>query len=418
MLQLGAPHPVGIGTPECESLSSYVQRLAIANGTFPGQLVHRLLAWVQQGDIQEIGAWNEHPRGVYLGRNINAFGLATTWLGLLAKVVPHQPLIHLTANQWAQAFPSRGFLHPTLCWCPICLAQDREPYHRLLWMLQPVTHCILHGVTLAGRCPRCRRFAPIIHDRSHIEICPWCAWDLRDTDATPHRTDDDAPNDLGQIIAHFGSSSDFTKWSSQTGIRALCRFAKLTNSAQLARATGISKLTAWYWWTGRARISLPMALHVYSRLGASFSTAVIHEATHATQRVTSDTQTRLHLRGRQPPKPIDWRFTAKRIAEILQRPLVTAPTFLAAAAELGIERRTLRAHFPKLCRMLAKRHHQRLRRERAERARNLMRDFRRAIGVLVAAGLEPRQYRIEEVLKRPGLFNRRYARDVLVETLS
>jgi hypothetical protein len=418
MLQLGTPNPLGIGTPECESLSSYVQRLAFANGTFPGQLVYRLLGWMQQGEMSKIGAWNEHPRSVYLGRNNNAFGLASTWLRLLEQVVPHQPLIHLTANQWAQAFPSRGFLHATLCWCPICLAKDREPYHRLLWMLQPVTHCMLHGVTLAGRCPNCHRFAPIIHDRSHIEICPWCAWDLRDTEATPHRTDNNAPDDLGRIIAHFGSNSDFTKWSSQSAIRALSRFAKLTNPAQLARAGGISKLTAWYWWNGLARISLPMALHMYSRLGASFSTAIIHGATRHSGGVTPDNQTRLHLRSRQLPRRIDWCFVTMRMAEFLQRPLSKAPTLRAAATELGIERRTLRANQPKLCRTLSKRHKLRLRRERAERAQILRRDFRRAIRVLVAAGLEPRQFNIEEVLQRPGLFNRRYAREILVEMLS
>src|SRR4051794_27276870 len=114
MLRLGSLQPIGIGTPECEAMSSYVQRLAAANGTFPGQLVHRVLGWLQQEKPRKVGAWNEHPRSVYLGRNNNAFGLAATWVNLLAQVLPGPPLVCLTANQWALAFPSRGFLHATL----------------------------------------------------------------------------------------------------------------------------------------------------------------------------------------------------------------------------------------------------------------------------------------------------------------
>lgn len=164
MIELAAPAPIGIGTADCEALSSYVQRLALGNGTFPGQLAHRLLAWLQDGRPREIGSWHEHPRSLFLGRNINAFELADTWLRLLKMVLPTHTLARLSANPWAVAFPSRGFLRSHLAWCPDCLSTDRVPYHRLVWTLQPVTGCLIHSAVLADRCFRCTRRLPVVHD--------------------------------------------------------------------------------------------------------------------------------------------------------------------------------------------------------------------------------------------------------------
>ena len=417
MLQLSAPSPIGIGTQECESLSSFVQRTAEANGTFPGQLVHRILGWLADGHSHEIGGWCHHPRKVYLGRNNNSFGLATIWLKLMAQVVPEAGLIHLTTNQWDFAFPTRGFLHSTLHWCPLCLAADKNPYHRLLWMLGPITICVRHHVMLARLCPRCRRPPPILHDRSLTEICPWCAWDLRAVEATPHQLDERTAIEIGTIIGHFGSTSDTIKWRSHAAIRSLSRHSNIATPVQLARAVGMSKLTTWYWWTGKADMSLPMALHIYSRLGTSFSTAVTtgnHRTIRSSEAVV---QTALHLRGRKQAKHIDWDFERNRLQEILERPLTEAPTFISAARELAINRRPLRVYFPDLCRAISQRHRRRLRAQRQHRTRNLQREFGRAIRLLQSAGHEPRQFLIERVLQRPGLFNRRYARVVLSDML-
>ncbi len=417
MLQLGTPSPIGVGTPACEALSSFVQRTAAINGTFPGQLVHRILGWVQANRADALGSWQHHPRQVYLGRNINAFDLALVWRELLAKIVPGPPLIHLTANQWDFGFPTRGFLHSTLHWCPPCLAGDKYPYHRLAWMLRPVTICVEHGCMLASLCPRCQRAPPVVHERSHPELCPWCAWDLRCVSVVVEHLDDRPAIEIGAIIAHFGRTQAFSHWSSHTAIIATGRQLKLKNPAQLAEAAGVSKLTAWYWWTGRAHISLPMALHLSARLGFSFSAAVVAGEGRLSLKIQPSSQTIIHLRSRKAATRIDWVLQRKAIIQFLKLPLAEAPTFKKAAELLAINRRTLRSGLPKLCRAISERYRRRLQAERGRRDRELQRSITKAIALLRSVGRKPEQVAIEQALRRPGLFNRHYARRALISVL-
>jgi transcriptional regulator with XRE-family HTH domain len=411
MLELGTIAPIALGTRDCESLSSYVQRLAAANGTFPGQLAYRALGWIEQNRTREIGGWCDHPRRVYLDRNINAFGLSAAWSSLLGTITPELPLTALTTNSWDLAFPARGFLHSTLHWCPLCLAGDDVPHHRLTWMLQPVSHCPVHDVYLSNRCSGCGRTPPVLHDRSMILACSHCGTDLRRCRATSIPKAARFPDELGAVIAHYSLDTSSTSWRSATGILALCAHAKISQPAQLARVVGTSRLTTWYWWTGRAGISLPMALHVYSALGRSFSTAMIRNEVARADPV----QTQFHLSQRKPARQIDWADIRERLLEILNRPMATAPTFLEASKELGIERRTIRSHFPDLCRRISKRNVRRTQNEKNQRDASLVRDLEAAMRTLAASGLKPRQFLVEQVMGKPGLFNSQFARRIFFQ---
>lgn len=414
MIELASPAPIGVGTAECEALSSYVQRLAVGNGTFPGQLAHRLLAWVQDREYSKIGSWHEHPRSLFLGRNINAFELANTWLRLLKIVLPSESLTSLSANQWATAFPPRGFLKSHLTWCPICLGNDLVPYHRLIWTLQPVTRCLVHSAALVDQCPRCRRKLPIIHERSHVEICPWCATDLRDTPKLTAGSFSTAlASELGIVVAHFGATDKQSAWISRRVIHRLARFAGLANPSQLARAIGTSKLTTWGWWNGSARVSLPFALHAFSQLRASFSSAVIGSHYAPIIPLHECAQTAFHFRARRAARMIDWRNIHQQLKSIACVSLSAAPSLLSASADIGIERRTLRAHFPEICRTISRRRRRRLETERRRRDQLLRRELTRAIMQLASRALPVNQVNLERHLKRPGLFNRRYARTAL-----
>lgn len=417
MLQLGTPSPIGVGTPECEALSSFVQRTSAINGTFPGQLVHRILGWLQAGRTGALGSWQDHPRRVYLGRNINAFNLASVWRSLLDIVVTKSPLIHLTTNQWDHGFPTRGFLHPTLRWCPRCLAGDKIPYHRLIWMLRPVTICVEHGCVLVSVCPRCLRPPPVIHERSHPELCPWCAWDLRRAEVLSQLLDARPAVEMGTIVAYFGRTMECSCWSSPEVIRKMCRQLKLNTPAQLAHAAGVSKLTAWYWWRGRSEISLPMAIHLTARLGFSFAAAVAATDGKVSLKIQPSSQSGIHLQSRKPVSRIDWTQQRKTLSQFLKVPLSHAPTFIKVAEAMSISRRTLRSGLPKLCRAVSARHRRRIRFERITRDRDLRRTIAKAIASIQSVGRKPEQVTIEQALGRPGLFNRHYARKVLVSVL-
>jgi hypothetical protein len=174
-------------------------------------------------------------------------------------------------------------------------------------------------------------------------------------------------------------------------------------------------LTTWGWWNGSTRISLPLALHAFYQLRASFSSAVIGGKGARVVPFSGEMQSVFHLRTRQPPRLIDWGNVHQRLKAFARMPLSVAPSFLAVATELSIERRTLRVHFPKICRTIARRRNRKLARERRHRDRILCREFIRAIRQLASKALPVNPVDLERHLERPGLFNRRYARTALRE---
>jgi transcriptional regulator with XRE-family HTH domain len=418
VIQLGSPTPIGIGTAECEALSSYVQRLAASNGTYPGQLVHRLLGWLQSGEPSGVGLWMSRPQSFYLGRNINAFGLAETWLHALDHVLPGNGLKKLTANYWAPAFPSRGVLKASLAWCPDCLAGDLIPYHRLLWQLQPGARCRRHRILLSTQCSRCGRAPPVIHDRSHVEICAWCSGDLREAGRLKISQMGAEEEEIGEVIAHFGQSGKDTRWVSRDTVRALAGFCDLRTPNELARAVSVSKVTVWGWWRGENRISLPLAMHTFSRLQVSFSTALTDHGFRRLQPRPENHQMAFHFSARKAPRKIDWPLVGRQLMGICRRPLEEAPTLLAAAQELGINRRTLRNHFPTLCRRISRRHRKSEQRSRLRRDRELTTRLRFAVRIARSTHQTPHQRLVEQILRRPGLFHSHYARALLQDLLS
>lgn len=254
----------------------------------------------------------------------------------------------------------------------------------------------------------------MVHDRSHVEICPWCAADLREAGASrcePASTV--AVIELGEITAYFSRTDAQTTWDSRRAVRNIAELAGLANSGQLARAIGTSKVTTWGWWNGATRISLPLALHAFSQLRVSFSSAVIGGKDARAVRLSEETQSVFYLRTRQPPRLIDWERVQRRLTAFAKAPLSTAPSFLAVATELSIERRTLRVHFPKICRTIARRPREKLALDRRRRDRTLHFEFKHAIRQLVLKALPVNPVDLERHLKRPGLFNSRYARTAL-----
>ena len=92
--------PLGIGTSEGESLSSYVQRIAAADCTLPRPLLHRLVAWLAQEKQTAIGNWSRRTGVVHLVSNLNGFNHADHWLRILAQLTQRDDLRGLSTRPW------------------------------------------------------------------------------------------------------------------------------------------------------------------------------------------------------------------------------------------------------------------------------------------------------------------------------
>lgn len=412
--------PLGLGSPDAESLSSYAQRVAAHEGVLPGQLVFRVLVWLDQGQPDMIGRWAPHPRRVRIGKNNNGFSHARVWLRLLQRLTGRADLEALTTGTWDHNFPTRHFQRSELAVCPLCLSEDKKPYHRLAWLLQAVKVCRRHRTALVTSCPKCNRSMPVIHDRSMILSCPWCASDLRQMNRQIDSSglseyDLWAAEEVGRVIA---ASSDWThqvEWNPADTLKKLCDDARLNGISSFARFIGTSKSTASYWFTARVRPTLPLALYTFHRFGVSLAGHLIQKTQDTTPMIACTSQPEFRLKPTMRTTARDWPRIRRLLVQESRCALSQARSMASVSKAIGIAHRTLQQRMPDLCRLISDRYANYRQSLRLRENQMLRGQFIAALKQLSRAGQSPTWQNIAATLHQPDLFRRRNARLVYNE---
>lgn len=168
--------PLGLGTADVESFTGYVVRLG---NTFavPASvlLTHSLnavlpparrdLHYRRNGALNGAGPAVLHAAGgiAHLTGEPEAHRLS--FHGLV-------DLLHLV---------DRDLVSPTRRWCPLCWADDPEPYDRKFWWLAVVDACPVHGCLLESRCGTCGRLQPSLTRGVRLNACSYCGHELSDS---------------------------------------------------------------------------------------------------------------------------------------------------------------------------------------------------------------------------------------------
>ncbi len=164
--------PVSVEPCPDELLSSWIHRIAFANGIAPRSFAGVL----GLGD----GMWS--PRlDARLPCDVAAL------LGTCTDV-PLEAISTMTMTGWAL----RPLLLPLrenarrnrstwMQYCPLCLADDEAPYFRRQWRLATRFSCFAHGCGLRDRCPACRSAIASFDQKELVpqHFCARCGYDLR-----------------------------------------------------------------------------------------------------------------------------------------------------------------------------------------------------------------------------------------------
>lgn len=155
-----------------ELLSSWLHRLAIANGVAPRSFAGVLglggAMWSPRLDVRlphELAAW----LGVRTGVPPEAISAMAMTEGALAPLLlPLRETACRSRSTWTQ-------------FCASCLAEDRAPYFRRSWRFASRISCFRHGCGLRDRCPACRGgIAPFAQmELIPHYVCARCGFDLR-----------------------------------------------------------------------------------------------------------------------------------------------------------------------------------------------------------------------------------------------
>src|SRR6266566_1148430 len=172
--------PLGMGTAEVESLTSYVNRLAWAYRVNPRVLVsqeilpHLSDAYYVQTTPGRLGSFSRTR-----SMSINGAGeVARDWAETLERLTMRPDLRSITLRPWANGLSTWGLLRDIPQWCPVCYHEWQERklpvYQPLMWTLQAVTVCLQHTLLLVEQCPFCRKSQSAISSKRGLGYCTQC----------------------------------------------------------------------------------------------------------------------------------------------------------------------------------------------------------------------------------------------------
>lgn len=257
---LHALTPMGQGTSEVESLSSYFCRLAHSHG----MTVRNLAAWILEHYELPVPDDFKWFRRSFSGMS----GEAEQWAVWLAGLTGVARLDALTLVPWRHLISNQSLVSVSDRWCPRCLAEDRayrqSPYLRLGWDLAHVTACLCHKVVLVSACPHCGKSN--VRNRATTVVvgyCTSCGGFLGDAEVTPATPQALwAARQIGQMLATPPrSAGDSATELLETIVERMAD----GNVAVFAKKLGLSKSGVWHWVRKGGLPTLPawlaMALH-------------------------------------------------------------------------------------------------------------------------------------------------------------
>jgi hypothetical protein len=205
--------PIGIGTPDCESLTSYVTRLSDAHCVTLRTLFERKIN--HHSVIAEERRNNRgllSPNSGYGTWHVNGNGLAAEkWVGALEAITQRRDLRSLTFLPLRGGLSKRHMCRPERAWCSFCLEDQTRShqitYERLLWTHKYVDVCPIHKARLATLCASCRQKSPILKGTILPGICPTCqGWlgvsrDSAHIESQPSEYETFVANEIGRLIS-------------------------------------------------------------------------------------------------------------------------------------------------------------------------------------------------------------------------
>lgn len=159
--------PIGIGTPDVESLTSYITRLAEAHSVKVGTLIAEEIIPL----LKEICPY------IDLKRIDGCLKVTKKIVQILERLTLVKGLRFLTMLTWSDIFSYKA-IRTNQAWCPTCYYEqqrsNQQIYRPLKWSLKYVQICLKHNTLLISKCPFCQKTVPQLSTKSKNGYCLNC----------------------------------------------------------------------------------------------------------------------------------------------------------------------------------------------------------------------------------------------------
>lgn len=178
--------PIGVDTPEVESLTSYMSRLSIAHCLTPSVLFTYEIVPLMNRSYLLPRDKKPHSSLRLLANSVQALNgmgeIAKDCVKALETLTLRPELRYLTMLPWRDVLSEMHLLRRIRAWCPACFDERKKIggiiYEPLLWTLKVVTVCQHHRRPLESSCPHCQCQSPLISSKSQPGHCPRCGESL------------------------------------------------------------------------------------------------------------------------------------------------------------------------------------------------------------------------------------------------
>jgi hypothetical protein len=413
--------PIGVGTPNVESLTGYLGRLAEAHSvSLRTLLVHVIVPLVGRRDLSKESNSSLSAFWTVDSRALNGTGvMARVWAQALADLTGCPEMAHMTLLTWRHVLPSRKLLRRVRAWCPVCYEEWRRNgtpiYEPLRWALTVVSGCPRHRCLLRQECPHshCRQSLPLLASRYQPGHCSACGGWLG------------APEEAE--LSKAALSAEALAWQSwvDATVGMLLAASPMTTPPpheQIAHlitqcAGLVGGLTAFahtlewnvgtvcQWRQGKHRPSLEALVALCYRLDTSLRDFLLADPVQ------------LDLRPVRPQPPSEAPITPARarkrvdvdrlrcaLEKVLQFPEDPPASMRQVAKRLGYAHADLHRRFPDLCRSISARHLAHRQRLGEQRHQRLCGEVRAATFHLHAQGVYPSSIKVAGLLTYPSHF--------------
>lgn len=413
--------PVGVGTPDVESLTSYLTRLATAHSVAPRVLlVEAIIPLVGRNDLSKATDNSLSAFWTTDARALNGTGtLARVWSGAVATLTGGADLPYLTLLTLREVFPTRGLLRRVRAWCPACYEewrrQDAIIYDPLRWALAVVTACPRHRCLLRQACPHptCRQSLPPLASRGTPGHCPACGGWLgasAETSGNGEALSAEAlawqswVNDaVGDLLAAVPLTTPPSR-ERIVSLVAQCVSPRGGPTA-FARVLRWNPATVWQWEQGT---QLP-SIHALAALCYRLDISLLDVFLATPFRVTyGSIRPQPPIDGAAAPTGERKPFDADRVRAVLEEALQGTedppPSMRAVARRLGYSHADLFRRFPDFCRAISARRLAHVQNLGTQRMQRLCHEVREATFRIHAQGDYPSSVRVASLLTHPSHF--------------
>lgn len=397
--------PVGLGTGDCEALTSFTARLAAAHSVSVTDLiVHGLKDGVPK--------WL-HSGARHIARRagaLNSVGaLALGFSNALGEATHRDDLRFLTMLTYRLMLPSNSVIRTERAWCPYCyqeqVALAGTRWDLLVWALKPVTCCPKHSTRLQETCPSCHRGIPHLSPRYRPGVCSFC------NEVLIGPAPDQAQNPVEIAVAE--AAGEMVRLAPLLSREpeaedVLCVLDETTDhfssigGLSLRKALGIPKSLAYCWRHRSSSPGLGALLFLCVTLGLSVSQLVGSEALVRRDGVPGRWCTREQRTARSlkaDPRVGDLlRDLARESSEVIM-------SMQEVGRQLGFNKRALYAAYPNESRCIGSRYSEEVKSVANRRVADVCEQVRQVVKGLRAKGIDPSRRRVEQFIP-PAAFCR------------